>query len=96
MSLDTLDGMLAHELSDLLSAEKPVRKALQQRPRPPIATGSSNMAEAHLAETKQQAENLKQAFGILGQKPEKMVCKGAQGIVEENMQHAQRKSPKAS
>jgi ferritin-like metal-binding protein YciE len=94
MSLDTLDGMLVHEMSDLLSAENQFAKALQQTAKAADSDQIKQMAEEHLAETKQQAENLKQAFSILGEKPEKMVCKGAQGIVEENSSTLKEEKPK--
>ncbi|HEX8234578.1 MAG TPA: ferritin-like domain-containing protein [Abditibacteriaceae bacterium] len=95
MPLDTLDGMLAHELSDLLSAENQFAKALQQTVKAADSEQVRQMAQEHLEETKQQAENLKQAFSILGQKPEKgMVCKGAQGIIEENNTTLKEEKPK--
>jgi ferritin-like metal-binding protein YciE len=95
MPLDTLDGMLAHELSDLLSAENQFAKALAQTAKAADSEQVRQLAQEHLEETKQQAENLKQAFSILGQKPEKgLVCKGAQGIVEENSSTLKEEKPK--
>jgi ferritin-like metal-binding protein YciE len=84
MPLDTLENTLHHELSDLLSAENQFAKALKQVIKAADGDTVRQLAQTHLEETLQHAENLKQAFAALGKKPEKLVCKGAQGIVEEN------------
>ena len=94
MPLDSLEGTLAHDMSDLLSAEQQFAKALQQVAKQADSEQVRQMAEEHHAETLQHIENLKQAFVALGQKPEKMVCKGAQGIVEENNNTIKEEKPK--
>jgi ferritin-like metal-binding protein YciE len=96
MSLDTLDDTLTHELSDLLSAENQFARALMQVARAADSDQVRQMAEEHFAETQGQIDNLKQAFSLLGEKPEKMVCKGAQGIVEENNSTLKEEKPKGS
>ncbi len=97
MPLDTLENTLAHELADLLSAENQFAKALQQVAKAADSEAVRQMALTHLEETKQQAENLKQAFAALGQKPEKgLVCKGAAGIVEENSSTLKEEKPKGA
>jgi ferritin-like metal-binding protein YciE len=96
MPLDTLENVLAHELSDLLSAENQIAKALGQVAKAADSDQVRQMAEQHREETQQQIDNLKQAFSVLGQKPEKMVCKGAQGIVEENNTTLKEEKPKGA
>src|SRR4028118_2141713 len=81
MPLDTLENVLAHELSDLLSAENQIAKALGQVAKAADSDQVRQMAEQHREETQQQIDKPKQASSVMGQKPEKMVCKGAQGIV---------------
>src|SRR4028119_87852 len=97
MPLDTLENTLAHELSDLYSAEQQFAKALQQVVKAASSEAVRQMAQEHLEETKQQAENVKQALALLGQKPERgLVCKGAQGIVEENTSTLKEEKPKGA
>ncbi len=97
MPLDTLENMLAHEMADLLSAENQFAKVLQQVAKAADSDTVRQMALAHLEETKQHAENLKQAFTALGQKPEKgVVCKAAAGIVEENSSTLKEEKPKGA
>ncbi|MBV9470293.1 MAG: DUF892 family protein, partial [Abitibacteriaceae bacterium] len=48
------------------------------------------------AETLQQIETLKQAFSVVGQKPERVTCKAAQGLVEENSSTLKEEKPKGA
>ncbi len=97
MPLDTLENTLTHELSDLLSAENQFSKALKQVIKAADSAAVKQMAEQHLRETEQQIENLKQAFSKLEQKPERgLVCKGAQGIVEEANSTLKEEKPKGA
>jgi ferritin-like metal-binding protein YciE len=81
-------------MSDLLSAEKQIAKALQQVARAANDEDLKQMAQQHHEETLQQAQNLQDAFTHLGAKPEKMLCKGAAGIVEENNSTLKEEKPK--
>lgn len=95
MTLDTLRNTLIHEMSDLLSAETQFAKALTQVAKAADGDTVRQLAEEHLQQTQQQAENLKEAFSKLGEKPEKgVVCKGAQGIVTENNETIKEEKPK--
>ena len=94
MALETLDDVLLHEMSDLLSAEQQFSKALQKVAKNADGEEVKNLAEEHLTQTQGQIENLKEAFKALGKKPEKMVCKGAQGICEENDSTLKEEKPK--
>ena len=78
-----LQDVLIDELRDLYSAENQLIKAL-----PKMAKGAKHpelksLFTAHLAETKGQAERLKQIFQILGEKPTGEHCKGMEGVIEE-------------
>jgi ferritin-like metal-binding protein YciE len=94
MPLDTLHNALLHEMSDLLSAEKQIAKALQQVAKAANDQELKEMAQQHHEETLQQAQNLQDAFAHLGARPEKMLCKGAAGIVEENNSTLKEEKPK--
>ena len=96
MALETLDDVLLHEMSDLLSAEQQFSKALQKVAKAADSEEVKTLAEEHLEETKGQIETLKEAFKELGAKPEKMVCKGAQGICEENDSTLKEEKPKGA
>lgn len=94
MSLETLDDALLHEMSDLLSAEQQFAKALTKVKNNAAGEEVKKLAAQHYEETQQQIDNLKKAFEALGEKPEKMVCKGAQGICEENDSIIKEEKPK--
>ncbi|HEX8834817.1 MAG TPA: ferritin-like domain-containing protein [Abditibacteriaceae bacterium] len=97
MPLDTLENTLTHELSDLLSAENQFAKALLTVAKNADSDEVRVMAQEHHAETLQQIDNLKQAFTILGSKPERgLVCKAAQGLVEENSSTLKEEKPKGA
>lgn len=83
MSISTARDLFLHELSDAYSAEQIVLKAL-----PVMAKGvdDKDLADAlkdHESETREQIQNLDQVFELLGEKPEKMVCHGAEGLKKE-------------
>jgi ferritin-like metal-binding protein YciE len=94
MPLDTLANVLTHELSDLYSAESQFAKALLQVAKNANSDEVRNMALEHHAETQSQIDNLKQAFASLGTKKESLVCKAAQGLVEENSSTLKEEKPK--
>lgn len=95
--LDKFENTLAHELSDWYSAENQFAKALQQTPKNADSAIVRQMALEHHAETLGQIENLKQAFVLLGKNPERgLVCKAAQGLVEEGSSTLKEEKPKGA
>lgn len=96
MPLDTLHNTLLHEMSDLLSAERQFAKLLQQTAKAADSEEVRQMAQTHHEETLQHAENLQQAFSVLGAKAEKMTCKAAAGIVEEATSTLKEEKPKGA
>ena len=85
MPLDNLENSLLHDLGEILAAETQFTKLL----RVVIRTGRDEeikqVADDHLLETLRHIQNLKEAFSLLGVKPEKgRISKGAQGIVLES------------
>jgi ferritin-like metal-binding protein YciE len=78
-----LQDVLLDELRDMYSAENQLVKAL-----PKLAKGANNaklkeLFTAHLEETKNQVERLKEVFGHMEEKPTGEHCDGMEGIVEE-------------
>ena len=83
MSLKNLEDALHEELSDILSAETQITKAL-----PKMAEAATNADlkaafEEHLQETEGQIERLHQAFKLLGKDAEQTTCEAMKGIIKE-------------
>ena len=75
--------LLIEELQDLLHAETQLVSAL-----PKMAQAAHNPKlrecfEKHLVQTEGQIERLKEAFQLLGEKPNPKPCKAMMGLVEE-------------
>jgi ferritin-like metal-binding protein YciE len=85
MTFDSLDKLCAHEMRDILSAEKQITKAL---PKVIEAVTSSELKEAlekHLEETKLQIDRLEKAAELIGISPlRSQHCKGMEGLLEES------------
>ena len=96
MALDTLKDTLKHEMSDLLSAEKQIAKLLQQVAKAADSQTVKQMAQQHHEETLGQQENLLKAFAAMGEKPERITCKAAQGLVEEALNTLKEEKPKGA
>jgi ferritin-like metal-binding protein YciE len=81
--IKTLHEAFLHELSDTYDAEHQLLKAMDEMhgmaKHPKVKQG----LQQHIAQTKEQVENLDKAFAALGEKPEKVTCKGVKGLVEE-------------
>lgn len=83
MSLKTLEDALLEELSDLLSAETQLTKAL---PKMAEAATDPNLKagfEEHLQQTETHVERIKQAFELLGEKAEEHTCQAMKGLIKE-------------
>lgn len=82
-SLENLNDLFVHELSDLYDAEQQLTKAL-----PLLATAATSdqlrqAFQEHLEETKEQARRLEQIFKAPGESPEGKSCKAMAGLVAE-------------
>ena len=81
--IDTLEGLLLHEVKDLYHAERQLVKAL-----PKVAEKASNprlksALEEHLQQTEQHVNRLEQVFQMLGEPAKGVKCKGMEGILDE-------------
>ena len=80
---EALEELLVEDLRDLLHAETQLLKAL-----PKMAESANSEAlrlafEAHLAQTEEQVERLKEVFGLLGVAAKAKPCKGMAGLIAE-------------
>ena len=83
MKLQSLEDVLMTELSDLMSAEKQLVKAL---PKVAEAASSKELREAiehHLDETRGHVQRLEQVFESLGADAESEHCEAMEGLIGE-------------
>jgi ferritin-like metal-binding protein YciE len=83
MKLQTLDDVLMAELTDLLSAEKQLVKAL---PKVAEAASSSELRDAikeHLEETRGHVQRLEKVFQSLGTEVRSEHCEAMEGLIGE-------------
>src|ERR1700735_1878501 len=79
----SLKDVLIDELRDMYSAENQLVKALPKLSKGAKDTKLKSLFAAHLDETKEQVERLKQVFTIFGEKPTGEHCNGMEGVIEE-------------
>ena len=83
MSMKTLDEKFEHELGDIYDAEHRFLEAQQEMQKQASDSKLKQMINEHIGQTEQQIKNLEQVFEILGQKPKRVKCDGATGLVSE-------------
>ncbi len=89
MSLETMRDLLIAELSDVLSAERQLVKALPKMATAATAPSLKKAFASHMAETEKQIERLDQAFTAMDEKPKRKKCKGMEGLIEEGSEMAE-------
>ena len=81
--IKTLHEAFVHELGDMYDGEHQFTQAMQtmmgMAKSPEVKAG----LQEHLAETEKQIKNLEKAFKSVGEKAERVPCKGAAGLVNE-------------
>ncbi len=83
MPIKTLEEKMIHELGDIYDAEHQFLEAQQQLLGQAGSDILKTLLEEHIQQSKEQIRNLEQAYQVLGQKPERVKCAGASGIVAE-------------
>lgn len=83
MAIKTLQEKFIHELGDIYDAEHKFLEAQQKMQEHATAPDVLALFEKHIPETEEQIANLEKVFEILGEKAERVACKGAAGIVSE-------------
>ncbi len=66
--LDSLEGLLLHEVQDLYSAEKQLVKALPKVAKKVSSSELKSAVEEHLEQTEEHVSRLEQVFEMLGSK----------------------------
>lgn len=83
MAIKNLNEKFIHDLGDIYDAEHRFLEAqqemLQQANNPTVKT----LLQEHIGQTQQQIKNLEQAYSILGEKPKRVKCDAAAGLVSE-------------
>lgn len=83
MAIKTLQEKFMHGLGDIYDAEHRFLEAQQTMlPNADSETVRMNL-ETHIAETEQQIVNLTEVYELLGQKPQRVACDAAAGLVKE-------------
>lgn len=87
-SMNTMHELFLEEIRDTYDAEHQFMQAMQQMmakaQNPQVKQGLQH----HMQETERQIKNLEQVFESLGEKPKRVTCKGAGGIISEFTSHA--------
>src|SRR5215467_14429857 len=83
MAVDDMNGLLKHELGDLLYAEKVFLKGLKQMSKEASNPMIRDRIVQHAEETQEQIVNLERAFEAIGYRPRAQKCDAALGLDEE-------------
>jgi len=85
--------LFLHELGDLLYAENTLVKTLPKLAREATDTDLQKGFEAHLEETKQHVDKLKQVFELVGEKAKAEKCPAIDGITKEHDEFMSEEKP---
>jgi ferritin-like metal-binding protein YciE len=91
--LTTPEELFVHELQDMYYAEQTLTKVLPKLANESTDRELSKAFTNHLAETKEQIENLEQVFANIGKPAKGERCPGIEGIKEEHESFMQENSP---
>ncbi len=83
MSIETLEDLFHHEISDIYNAEKQLTKALPKMAKACYSPELSAAFTKHLAETEEQIKILDQVFELCECKPQRIKCEAMEGLIEE-------------
>lgn len=83
MAIKNLNEKFIHELGDIYDAEHRFLEAQQQMLQQANNSTVKKLLEEHIEQTEQQIQNLEQAYSVLGEKPKRIKCDAAAGLVSE-------------
>lgn len=83
MAIKTLQEKFIHGLGDIYDAEHRFLQAQQKMQEQAESETVRALFEQHIPETEQQIAVLEEVFGLLGQKPKRIKCDGAAGLISE-------------
>ena len=85
--------LFVHELGDVYYVEQLLVKTLPKLAREAKDAELRKGFEDHLAETKQQVENVRQVFKLVGESPKAEPCPGMDGIKQEHDKFVKEEKP---
>jgi ferritin-like metal-binding protein YciE len=91
--MNDLQELLAHELGDLLFAEKAILKSLKKMGREVSHPELRQRLEAHQGETEEQVRTLERCFELIGKRARAQKCEGILGIIREHDEFASEEEP---
>jgi Mn-containing catalase len=80
---EMIEQLLIEQLRDLINAEGQLVKALPKMAKAARSQSLRFAFEHHLEETKEHAERLKEAFGLVGAAAKGKPCRGMEGLITE-------------
>jgi ferritin-like metal-binding protein YciE len=83
MAISTLQEKFVHDLGDIYDAEHRFLEAQQEMMQQASDSRLQTMIREHMSQTEQQIKNLEQVYGALGEKPRRVKCDAAAGLVTE-------------
>jgi ferritin-like metal-binding protein YciE len=83
MAIKTLEEKFIHELGDIYDAEHRFLEGQQEMLKNASDSKLKSMIQEHIGQSEQQIQNLEQVYQTLGQKPKRVKCDAAAGLVSE-------------
>lgn len=83
MPISTPDEKFLHEVGDIYDAEHRFLEAQQQMLEQASDQTLKTMIQEHIGETEGQIQNIERLYEMMGQKPKRVKCHAAAGLVEE-------------
>ena len=83
MEMTSLNDLLIHQLQDLYDAEHKITEALPKLAGSVEATMLKKAFEQHLSQTRDHIQRLEKCFNLLGETPQRIPCKGIDGLLAE-------------
>ena len=83
MQISTPEEKFQHEVSDIYDAEHRFLEAQQLMLEQASDPALKSMIETHIVESEGQIQNVERIFELLGEKPKRVKCHAAAGLVEE-------------
>lgn len=83
MTIATLEEKFVHDLRDIYDAEHRFLEAQQEMQRHAHAKSLKSMIKEHIDQTEQHIRNLEQVHTLIDQKPRRLKCDAAAGLVSE-------------
>ncbi len=81
--MNRLNDLLTHQLQDLYDAEHQITQALPKMMEAASSTELKSAFQEHLSQTEGHINRLQRVFEMMNVRPERVPCKGMQGLIKE-------------